>query len=559
MLWWLACVPEPDPNRPDLVCPGDDACPSAEGELEAGAASKHIEPSCFESWVDADENAEYDASVDTFLDCGCDRRCPGDDGYLGSDTGEADGTFQATWIAGFGNARAAMGVRGDGVGLRGDGDGQWGRAVVLRQGETTVGIVALDLVGWFHDDVEAARQAVRDAGLDLDHLVIHSTHDHQAPDTMGLWGKSALRSGYDEVYRDELIAHVVELVSDASGQLTPVTMTVGEVAPSTYSTEKGITNVVGDTRDPWVIDDHLGVIRLATPSGDTVATLVNWANHPETRGSDNTLISGDYLHGLCATVEAGVRWESRSREGLGGVCVYLNGTVGGMMTALRVSITDPDGHTWSEASWEKADANGQIVGEMVLDAVERGEAIADPALGVRVRKLKLPMENIALQAMYLSDVVTRSTTDWDPEQPIDDANTPWIFSEVDLIDLGPVQIATLPGEILPELAIGGYDGSELHAPGVSLVKADNPAPPDLSAAPAGPYLKDRLTGRYRWVVSLGNDEIGYVIPAYDFVVSDQVPYLFEAEGDHYEETVSLGPSTAARLDDALAGLAGWTP
>ena len=40
---------------------------------------------------------------------------------------------------------------------------------------------------------------------------------------------------------------------------------------------------------------------------------------------------------------------------------------------------------------------------------------------------------------------------------------------------------------------------------------------------------------------LAEDYIGYIVPAYNYVLSPTNPYLSEADGDHYEETYSLGP------------------
>ena len=37
------------------------------------------------------------------------------------------------------------------------------------------------------------------------------------------------------------------------------------------------------------------------------------------------------------------------------------------------------------------------------------------------------------------------------------------------------------------------------------------------------------------------DFLGYIVPRYNFVLSELAPYFAEAEGDHYEETNSIGP------------------
>jgi hypothetical protein len=54
---------------------------------------------------------------------------------------------------------------------------------------------------------------------------------------------------------------------------------------------------------------------------------------------------------------------------------------------------------------------------------------------------------------------------------------------------------------------------------------------------------------------LGNDELGYIVPAFDFVLHEETPYL-EKAAEHYEETNSLGPQTEALLLQAYDDLLG---
>ena len=62
-----------------------------------------------------------------------------------------------------------------------------------------------------------------------------------------------------------------------------------------------------------------------------------------------------------------------------------------------------------------------------------------------------------------------------------------------------------------------------------------------------------------WIIGLGNDELGYIIPEYNFILDDRVPYLIEASGDHYEETNSLGPRTAPMMMEWADRLLTWNP
>jgi hypothetical protein len=242
-------------------------------------------------------------------------------------------------------------------------------------------------------------------------------------------------------------------------------------------------------------------------------------------------------------MESGVQWdESTGRDGLGGVSLYLNGTVGGMMTSLRATVVDPLGVSRRDNNWEKEDSVGMILGELALGALDDATAVTDPELRVAARSMYLPVDNIGFQAMFQLGVFShRPAYNYNPDDPIGDDNPADVLTEISLLQLGPVRMITAPGEVLPEGVIGGYDGKYLP-PGVSITQDDNPNPPDLTKAPAGPYFLDELGGDMNWLIGLGNDQVGYIVPPYDFILGP-AEYLSEADGHHYEETNSLGPDT----------------
>lgn len=535
--------------RPDLVCPGDAGCETAEGDLQAGAAALTITPTCWETWEDLNENGELDSSSESYLDCGCDHLCEGDEGYTGPDEGEGDGTFQAVWMAGFQNSRPMNGVHDD----------LWARTIALRRGETTITITSLDLVGFFNDQVDIIREAVRDAGLDVDHVIITSTHVHEGPDTMGMWGKTAFSSGIDPEYLNYVREQTVASVAAALDDLQPASMYVGQADTATTHPVKGTRNLIRDSRDPVIIDADLYTARFTTTGGDPIATLVSWGNHPEALSDENTQITSDFVHYVRESVENGIDYSSYQVEGHGGVCVYLQASVGGLMTPLGIEVTDGDGNSYSSSNWDKAEAIGRVVGEQALSAVDQAPEVVGGALAVRMMKFKVPIDNYGFQALALAGVFDRVTYDWDETQDITESNKPWLMTEVDLVTIGPIQMLTVPGELFPELAIGGYDGSRVGTDQDEFIAADNPNPPDVASAPAGPYFKDQMGGEYNWILGLGNDEVGYLVPSYDYKLDESSPYLSEPEGDHYEETNSLGPETADRIVEAVGTLLSWEP
>jgi hypothetical protein len=55
--------------------------------------------------------------------------------------------------------------------------------------------------------------------------------------------------------------------------------------------------------------------------------------------------------------------------------------------------------------------------------------------------------------------------------------------------------------------------------------------------------------RYPVVAGLAEDYVGYIVPAYNFVLATTGPWLNEAEGDHYEEVYCLSPDAERHIVD----------
>ena len=536
-----------------VVCPGDPSgmCDfSEETELKVGFAAVDISPTGYETWTDVNDNGEYQTGLDEFDDCGLDRLCPEDDGYSAPDEGEGDGLFQALWLAGFGNSRAMSGI----------GDPIWARATVLEQGETSLGVVSIDVVGWFYDEVLELRQAVKDE-LGLDHVIVSSTHVHEAPDTLGQWGQDTFRSGVNPTFMAGTQTGIVSALRQAMEGAVAADVYGGSYSIAEQEWEgTGVNNINLDTRDPNITDETIWTTRfVAAGTQDAIGTWINFPNHPEASSSDNTLLSSDFAHTLRTTVEDGAdQGPDGALAGTGGVAVYFQGACGGMMTPLRVDVIDLDGTLHTEHGLEKAYAVGRVTGYHALQAMRSDSKVEEPGLSFRTRDLFIPVENELFQLAFNAGIFDREVYNYDPEQLIDRYNRPDLLTEVSLFELGTLSAITVPGELLPELAIGGYDGSHT-GPLRPIVDEDSSNPPDLAAAPAGPYLKDRMPGETKLLLGLANDEIGYIIPDYNYVLDDSNPWWTEADGDHYEETNSVGPQVRERLETALIALLDWQP
>jgi hypothetical protein len=416
------------------------------------------------------------------------------------------------WLAGFSQNRAATSLHDD----------LWAIACVVDDGHARLGLVALDAIGFFHDDVVAVRRRLG-ADLKLDYTVICTTHNHSTPDLMGLWGPNFLRTGVDPRYREQVIATAARVLGEAVAALRPARVAFHEIPMPT-------AGLVADTRKPEVFDPDLRVMHFIHPAtGATLGTVVNWSNHPETVWSRNTEITADFCGYLRDALETGVAHEGRVlARGVGGTHLFINAAIGGLIsTTPSVTVRDPYlEQDFKQPTHEKARAVGRQLAARILPrlADTNAPALESLAIGIRARTLEVPLDNLAFLLAPVLGLMDRGHTGWKK-----------IRTEVALVTLGDASLACLPGEIYPEIVNGGIE----RAPGG-----------DFDIEPVEvPPLRELMPGRVKFIFGLANDEIGYLIPKSEW--DRKPPYLYGSKRGVYGEINSVGPDAARTLHAAF--------
>ncbi len=533
--------------EPDIVCPGGPSCPdTGEEVLRVGASAVVINPTITE-WMDLDADGDFYFEPHPI----------GDDTWHDAN---GDGEWDAVWIAGFdtGKGRPARGIATD----------IEARALVLSWRSTTIAVVSLDLVGYFHSDIEKAREAIASAHPDIDFVSVSSTHTHNGPDTMGLWGFDELWSGFEEEYMQTVHDGIVQVVDEAHAAMRPAQVSYAAVEVDDH--ENGACNFISDTRDPVIILNTMTLLHFTErESGDAISTMVNWHSHPEYVGESNDQLSADFPHYLRRGIEEGVTRGPVDRPGVGGVAIYVSGAVCVLLCPYDLEdhygFEDLDGTLWDGHPRPGLDeAVGWRLADVALTALENAtEPEDDCPLEVRSSVLDLEAMNYSYHAMMLSGVFHRDDIHgYDDTRPTGPGNYPRLTSEASYVRIGRAAALGVPGEPTAEHFVGGYDGS--HTPPcydgfiepATLSWPGNPNPPDLSLAPEGPYLFDRMRNHgvdYPMVFGLTGDEIGYLVPSYNFQLASPGAYITEPPGDHYEETASIGPDAWPAVEELLIG------
>ena len=412
-------------------------------------------------------------------------------------------------MAGFGHLRKATGVHDD----------LWARAVAVSDGRQKLAIVSVDLIGFFHDDVSKARELLQRKLPDAE-LIVSSTHSHEGPDTMGLWGSGRFSSGVDPQYLERVRHEVAEVAAEALARLKPGRLVLAKTRTP---------GLVEDGRLPRVIDDALVAMQVTSEDGATLGTIVNWSSHPEALGGSNTLVTSDYPYFLRTRIE----------ERLGGTCVFVVGSIGGLMTPLGLKLAGPDGREIAKNSFELARAVGERAADAALEALKAGRPSTSAVIEHRRATVFVPLENRLFRlATYLGlldrEVYSggkRATSVFGDDH----------MTEVGYLRLGDAEVLLVPAEIYPELVLGGIQDPQ-----------DRGA--DFPGAPRERPLFALLRSEYKLVFGLAGDEIGYVIPRSQWDAKQ--PFAYGRAEAQYGEVNSVGPSAAARLAEAFERLLG---
>ncbi len=351
------------------------------------------------------------------------------------------------WLGGFGRARKATGVH----------DPLYARAICLQVGPQKVVLVAVDTIGLHAHHLAKVRERLS-VRLRPECVLVCATHDHSAPDTLGLWGRTPISSGIVP----ENLAQVLDGASLAAERA------VEGVRPANLriSKTRAPDRVSKNNRDPDLIDRELLVLAADdAETGKPLATAVVFACHPEVMFGKNTLITADFPGVLIRELE----------KRRGGTGVFLNGPLGGMVTP------DVKAHTF-----EEMERVGVALADASLAAIDSAVLVQTADLTWVHRKITVPIQNRGFIGMRKVGVFDRPF--------IADGH---LETEVNALKLGPLTLATVPGEALPRI---GFD-----------VKPDAP---------------------FSAVIGLAGDELGYLIPEDAF--EDPKRY-------RYEKTVSPGP------------------
>ncbi|UCH36435.1 MAG: neutral/alkaline non-lysosomal ceramidase N-terminal domain-containing protein, partial [Armatimonadota bacterium] len=175
------------------------------------------------------------------------------------------------WMAGYGGNRRSEGVHDD----------LWARALVLKSGDQMLAIASVDLLGFPNLYVGRVREMVE--AVPDDAILVAATHVHSGPDVIGLWGPTEGESGVDQGYVESMLKTVAAVIEEAAGSMAPASLKCA--AGDLPGASKNV-NVAE------ILDTGIAALQAIGEDGKVIATLVNFACHPEIM--QNNYLTADF-------------------------------------------------------------------------------------------------------------------------------------------------------------------------------------------------------------------------------------------------------------------------
>jgi hypothetical protein len=324
------------------------------------------------------------------------------------------------------------------------------RAMVLERGGTRIAIVNIDNLGWPSALGDRSRALIK--GIPPENILIGATHTHSAPDAYGFPDENG-KSIADLAYLEWCVKQIADAVNEAVKNLAPASLKIavgeaqGKIAYNFYADK--------------LYDPRCGVIQAIAASGKNkgkvIATLVNYAIHPEVLGSGQGILSPDLCGPLYDRIESKV----------GGVAIFMNGAQGGMVTADTRLENGKEANTWEECI-----RIGNLLADEALRIVEKSELQHEPELVCKSRNIEFPVDSEMMRYILKNSPVKMAT-----------AKENAVITRLNYLQIGTAKVLTIPGEALPNI---GY------------------------------YIKRNINSEHAFLFGLTNDAFGYILTKVDF-------------------------------------------
>jgi len=385
-------------------------------------------------------------------------------------------------------------------------DPLYARALVLEhpvgvEGATNkICLVTCDLIGLTSEYSQEAREGIAQAlGTTFANVVIACAHNHSGPATLGIFEADHV----DRNYLDLLLSKFVAVSREAADRGEPALLGGGLGEESTVSEYRRLLTRDGSIVMNWeeyspeeIVgpaeegDPDLGVVKIVSTTGQTIAVIFNYACHPNSMPGDNFTITADFPGYAADLIE---------RE-LEGVALFTNGAQG------SVDIEGFEGR-----DFQGVERRGKALGGAVLEICREMEVQPDPVVRAARSVFLLPYRTVAPETLEWAREVARQATgetvtlrdgisdEIKAENILQHASRtePGVEFEMVGIRLGHSAFLTVPGELFTEVgkSLKALSPSlRIHV--IGLANGYHGYIPTAKASAEGGYATDVASGAY---------------------------------------------------------------
>jgi len=329
------------------------------------------------------------------------------------------------------------------------------RALTLENNGTRISICSTDFLGF--PGVLCAKVRKQVFSVPPENILIGATHNHSGPDCYGFPDQTG-KTAADIEYLSSVCNKLADAINETVQKLRPASVKIatgnarGKIAYNYYAEQ--------------LYDPRCDVIQILDKRHKPFATLINYACHPEVIGSDQGILCPDFVGPLY----------DRIKEKTKGTGIFMNGALGGMVTA---DCRGPDGR--DVQTWDECVRIGNLLADEALRIVAAAPVIDNPGLFCGNTTIRFGVDNDMLRA-----VVKLSPLGFELDE---DGG---ISTQVNVVNIADAQILTIPGEALPNM---GY------------------------------YLKRKMHAEHNLLFGLTNDAFGYIMVKEDFDSFDRYEYI----------------------------------
>ena len=252
------------------------------------------------------------------------------------------------------------------------------RCAALESGSTRMLLATIDSCMVPRTVLDKVRARIaRENSIGPEFILMSSTHTHSAPDCYAFPDGSGGHTG-ELAYMEWVCALAAEAINEAIDAAQPAHLKIG--------TGEAQGKLAYNYYAPDLYDRRLSVIQALTATGKTIATLVNYAIHPEVLGNEVGILSPDLCGPLCERLE----------ERAGGMAIFMNSAQGGMVTADNRLLDQPKDAQkgyWEDArTWDECLRIGKTMADEALRIVSGAPRQESPSLLCRSRQVTFPVQ-----------------------------------------------------------------------------------------------------------------------------------------------------------------------